>query len=154
MNKEIEKYDVFYNRKIIIESSSPKIINYWLVFLVIFIILTYISFSLITYEDYNKYQGIVTKEGDRYVVSSLIKASEEHLYSDSKIIYKERKIKIYNYTKIDEYYYNGEKYIEIKFYIENVDDILINSNIEYKIKTEDTTLKKQVIKRIRKEFKL
>ena len=154
MNKGIEKYDVFYNKKIIMESSSPKIINYWIYFLIIFIIMIYFLFSHITYQTYNNYQGIVIKEGDRYAVSSLVKNSEESLYSDSKIIYNEKEIEFYDYKKIDEYYYNGEKYIEIKFYIENISDILINSNIKYKIKTEKTTLKKQIIKRIRKEFKI
>lgn len=136
------------------DTSSPKIINYWIIFLIIFMLIVYILFSFVTYQTYNTYQGIVTKEGDRYVVSSFIKNSEESLYSDCKIIYKEKEFGISNYTKNGEYYYNDEKYIEIKFYIENINDIFINSNIIYKIKTEKTTLKKQIIERIRKEFKI
>ena len=154
MNKPIETYDVFYNRKIIINSSSPKIINYWITFLIVFTILIYFLFSFFKYQTYNTYQGIVSKEGDKYVVSSLIKSSEEYLYSDFKIIYKGKEIEIYDYTKIDEYYFNGEKYFEIKFYIKNVDGILFDSNTTYKIKTGNTTLKKQIVKRIRKEFKI
>ena len=145
MKLKEDNIDIYNNSAIILSNKTPKFIKSWIIMLIILSLL-FIIISLIPFNTYSTYNGIVIESDKESYINLNLEKSDFPISKNNKLYIKDKNYK-YKILSIED----NNVLIGIKL----KDDIKINNNIVVvNILKNRTTLYKIIKNKIKKGFGL
>lgn len=145
MKLKEDNIDIYNNSAIILNNKIPSFINSWIIILIVLSSL-FIVISLIPFNIYSTYNGIVIENDKKFYISLKLEKSDFPITKNNKLYIKDKNYK-YEILSIED----NDVLISLKL----KDDIKINNNIVViNILKNRTTLYKIIKNKIKKGFDL